>query len=501
MTYLEFQAEYDDKTEYVSYQTSNRLLVIADKAQFDAVLADLSANFRIFWLPLSNPGVRASALLCEQGVEILPVFINPDVQGYLGCFTLPGVTTSVYDVVLDLQQQPAIKSTIAPFGYYHVKNNVDVLAKTISELPNMIGQFDKPKYFQLDTHKCAHNRRTIEGCRQCIDVCATDAISSESGVIQINPYLCQGCGDCSSICPSGAVSYQYPDRLRILMAIKQMLAEYPAILLLHSGKLPDNISDPQIITTFTVEALGSTGMDIWLSALAYGAQQVWLLDTVDLTAETRQTLTEQMTQANEILTGLGYAANLIQLAEPQQFVVNTDQQQMTKALYQPDVDKRTAIRMAIEHLLKQANSTVQSCHLSTPASFGAIKVNQEGCTLCMSCVSVCPSRALLAATALPQLKFIEAQCVQCGICRDACPEQVISLVPRYLYDSVAARKPRLLHEEQPFHCIVCDKPFAAQNMINTIMEKLRHHSMFQGEKKRQLMMCEDCKVISLFDNQ
>ncbi len=501
MLYPEFQAEYDDHVEYVSYQTSNRLLIIANKTRFDYALASLNKNFRISWLPTDNPGIRIEMLLHEQGVETLPALDSPEIKGYLGYFTLLGVTTSVYDLVLDLQQQPAIKSAILPFGYYHVKDNLDGLVETISELPDMIGQFDKPKYFQLDTQKCAHNRRGIEGCRQCIEVCATDAISSESGVIQINPYLCQGCGDCASICPSGAISYQYPERLQTLMTIKQKLAAQSAILLLHSGKLPDNINCSQIISSLTVETLSSTGMDIWLSAIAYGAQQVWLLDTGDLTAVTLQVLTELITQANEILAGLGYAANLIQLAGPQQFVVNSEQLQIAKAIYQPDADKRTAIRMAIEHLLEQADTTAQSCHLSTPASFGAIEVNQAGCTLCMSCVSVCPTQALLSASELPQLKFIEAQCVQCGICSHACPEQVISLSPRYLYDSVAARKPRLLYEEQPFHCIVCDKAFAAQSMINTIMEKLQHHPMFHGEKKRQLMMCEDCKVISEFDNK
>jgi hypothetical protein len=69
-----------------------------------------------------------------------------------------------------------------------------------------------------------------------------------------------------------------------------------------------------------------------------------------------------------------------------------------------------------------------------------------------------------------------------------------------LFDSTLARKPIRLHQETPFLCINCQKPFATESMINTILQKLQHHPMFQGQRKQQLLLCEDCKIATHFDN-
>ncbi len=50
----------------------------------------------------------------------------------------------------------------------------------------------------------------------------------------------------------------------------------------------------------------------------------------------------------------------------------------------------------------------------------------DDCTLCMSCVSVCPTRALHAIGDRPGLLFVEQDCIQCGMCEKACPEKVIT---------------------------------------------------------------------------
>ena len=64
------------------------------------------------------------------------------------------------------------------------------------------------------------------------------------------------------------------------------------------------------------------------------------------------------------------------------------------------------------------------------APYGAVHVDTDACTLCLSCVSLCPSGALLDNADLPQLRFQEDACLQCGICATICPEQAITLEPR-----------------------------------------------------------------------
>lgn len=154
----------------------------------------------------------------------------------------------------------------------------------------------------------------------------------------------------------------------------------------------------------------------------------------------------------------------------------------------------------MQHLHQQIETTTEILALDKNSAFGEIKVDTNTCTLCMSCVSVCPVGAVLDGVDKPQLNFIEDLCVQCGICEQACPEDAIELNARFLFNTEAVRKPRLLHEEAIFHCISCNKGFATQKMIDTMIEKLKGHAMFQGEALERLKMCEDCRVKAMFND-
>ena len=119
----------------------------------------------------------------------------------------------------------------------------------------------------------------------------------------------------------------------------------------------------------------------------------------------------------------------------------------------------------------------------------------------MACVSVCPAKALLDGQDTPALRMVEANCLQCGLCESACPESAIELRPRYRYDSIEARKINTLHEEKPFECIRCQKPFATNKIIQSMFAKLDGHWMFADDTaKRRLKMCEDCRVIDIFEH-
>ncbi|MBN9619126.1 MAG: DEAD/DEAH box helicase, partial [Actinobacteria bacterium] len=73
------------------------------------------------------------------------------------------------------------------------------------------------------------------------------------------------------------------------------------------------------------------------------------------------------------------------------------------------------------------------------APFGAVTVNVEGCTLCLSCVSACPTGALSDDPERPMLRFTEDACVQCGLCKATCPEKVITLTPQIDFRAATAR--------------------------------------------------------------
>jgi len=133
------------------------------------------------------------------------------------------------------------------------------------------------------------------------------------------------------------------------------------------------------------------------------------------------------------------------------------------------------------------------------APFGAVELKVEGCTLCLSCVSACPTGALSDDPERPMLRFTEDACVQCGLCKATCPEKVMSLVPRLDFHAGAASA-RVLKQEEPFHCIRCGKPFGVKSTIERVAAKLAgQHWMYKDSANRIdiVKMCEDCRVTSV----
>jgi ferredoxin len=160
--------------------------------------------------------------------------------------------------------------------------------------------------------------------------------------------------------------------------------------------------------------------------------------------------------------------------------------------------------MALEHLIARAPlmtevSKPQASAIALPAvgsPLGAINVNKERCTMCLSCVSSCPAGALKDNSELLQLQFIEKNCVQCGLCEQTCPENAINLVPQLLL-TPERKEARALNTAKMFHCTRCAKPFGTEMAITNMFTKLAGHSMFQGAAAERLKMCMDCRVIDL----
>ncbi|MEP5980867.1 MAG: 4Fe-4S binding protein, partial [Marinobacter alexandrii] len=137
--------------------------------------------------------------------------------------------------------------------------------------------------------------------------------------------------------------------------------------------------------------------------------------------------------------------------------------------------------------------------LPVGAPYGAIEIDSDKCTLCLACVSLCPTGALNDHPDRPEVQFTENACVQCGVCESTCPETAITLKPQ-LDLSKDALSARALHGEEPFECVSCGKPFGVASTINRIVEKLENqHWMYTNSDNVQLIkMCDDCRVKAQF---
>lgn len=515
-------------TAVVSYQSSGRLAIIGPEPVALEALRKLSGDLPCTVLVPGagrpDPGGLDGSSVVQGG--------RPIVQGRLGRFVInletpdgsvslaeaAGLSVEHFDLVLDLQESPLLGHEVPPVGYYAPAGDAAALERALVELPEMRGEFEKPKYFNFDPEICAHSRSSLKGCTRCIEACPALAISSAGDVVSVDPYLCQGAGSCVAACPSGAMTYAYPavsdllERLRgLLDAFRGAGGAHPALVFhdawsareLHERLATDLEED---LIPIELEEIGSAGMDTWLAALAYGARGVVICTGGGTPARMRRELAEQVGFARGVLAGMGYATGAIALArcdlrgESDEAWESLPQESLVRpARFAAPDDKRQILRLAIEHLHRQAPAPRKVAELPPGAPFGEVRVDKEACTLCMGCVSVCPVAALSAGGDLPQLRFTEWNCVQCGLCEQACPEDAIRLRPRLLFDAEARQQPRVLHEEPPFCCVSCGKPFTTAGLLGKLQRKLEGHWMFQTEEaRRRLQMCEHCRVKDMF---
>lgn len=434
----------------------------------------------------------------------------------LGALLAPPVDR--FDLVVDLGTPRLLRQAMPPLGYYAPGPEPAARAALLEVLPEMRGEFEKPRYFNYNPDICAHGRSGKRGCTRCIDACPAEAIVSLGGKVQVNPYLCQGGGTCATSCPSGAMTYAYPVPGDLLGALQRLLRDYrdgggasPSLLFHDAASVaafaPVIADMPERVLPVQIEEIGSVGIDAWLACLAYGAEAVALLTCDATPPQVIETLQEQLATAQAILAGMGYPEGRLRLVNGDQAAgalqalaeLPTGQLQQAATFAAPPADKRGTLRLALEHLQSQAPALKRIAPLPAGAPFGEVRVDATACTLCMSCVSACPTSALRDGRSLPQLHFREWSCVQCGLCERTCPEAAITLVPRLLYDTAAREQPRVLHEEQPVCCVACGKPFATRAMLDKLSRKLEGHWMFRDEAaRRRLQMCEDCRVRDMF---
>ncbi len=531
-------------TSLVEYQSSGELLILdqfrsmGDEERALELARQLSGQLRcsVFIAGLAPTGAteRVDGVLAAKGIK-MAVGRLVALTGHLGRFEATigtgkgeanlarhlGLGRGHFDLVLDLSAPPHFRQDVAPLGYYAPQDNAQALERALAELPDMVGQFEKVKFFNYDADICAHGRSGLSGCTRCIAACPTQAIASIGEQIEVDPYLCQGAGSCATACPTGAITYAYPAASDLQNAIRTLLRHYreaggrePCVLF-HDAEdgrqLLERIAPglPEHVIPLEVEEIGSVGLDTCLAALAYGAGYVVLLATATVAPSVRGEVAMQLEFGAAILEGMGYRRERLQLlgAGDEAVVAETlatlsSEQAQPPAGFAGLDEKRTVIRLAVDHLYAHAPVKGPLVDLPGGAPFGEIRVDRQGCTLCMACVSVCPHSALSAGGELPQLLFDEQNCVQCGLCATGCPEKVIELAPRYVYDPELRKATRILNEEEPFCCVACGKPFATQSMMNKLQEKLKGHWMFQKpDALGRLRMCEDCRVKDMFTHE
>lgn len=411
------------------------------------------------------------------------------------------------DIILDLTGGiPLFPAPEKREGYLRADpRSLPAVADAILGASQMVGTFEKPLYVALAPHLCAHSRAGQVGCSNCLDICPTSAIAPAGEHVEIDPMVCAGCGECAAVCPSGAITYDAPPPDLTFRRIETLASAYrkaggtaPRLLVHDAGFGAEMIrliarhgpGLPADMIPLDVTALAGFGHAEILAALASGFADVTLM--LSPTTE-RDALDREVPLARAIA---GEDAVLVHaLTDPDElghalFNSTARTKPCAKSVL-PMGSRRQVTRLAAKALHPETDILP----LPENAPYGAVLVDTEACTLCLSCISLCPSGALNDNPDKPELKFQEDACLQCGICATICPEDAIGYVPRLNLTDTALTQVTL-NEEEPFACVECGTLFGSRSTIERIMGKLAgNHPMFAtSDQARMIQMCDDCRV-------
>ena len=427
-----------------------------------------------------------------------------------------------YDIVIEIGTGPARFTPHGREGYFHARPEQEARLNEIAlQASRLVGTFEKPLFVRYEAARCAHARNGIEGCRRCLGACPTRAITADGDGVRVDVIACEGCGDCAAVCPSGALAYMAPLRNDFLKRAHAMLRTYievggerPVLLVheeKHGGELLAMLArfgdgQPANVLPLALHSIAAVG-HAWLVALAaMGYARVVLLAPRHKLAEL-EPLQGEVALTGALLRAVGRDANtarLVTVADPFELaeaLAKLNGEALTtpeRVVAPPAGNRRELVRLSMERLAAQAENVPEVVALPAGAPYGAVTVDGERCTLCMSCVGACPAGALGHNPERPQLRFVETACLQCGLCARTCPEDAITLSPRWNFRPEAAEWV-VLAEDEPAVCPACGKAFGSKKAVESVIARLAGvNPMFaSAEDQALLRYCEDCRVIAL----
>ncbi|HYZ61195.1 MAG TPA: 4Fe-4S dicluster domain-containing protein [Acetobacteraceae bacterium] len=417
------------------------------------------------------------------------------------------------DLILDLSGGAPLFPPGLRDGYLRADpDSPTAVRDAIAQAHDLVGQFEKTRYIAFQPSLCAHSRSGIVGCRRCLDLCPAGAITPSGAHVSIDPVACAGCGQCAAACPTGAASYAVPPvdaamrQLRALLLTYRREAGADAVVLVHDGAhgaaVVGALDLPPNMLPLPVNEITQVGIEMVAAAFAYGAGALRFLSR-GRPRHSIAGLEQTVALADAVLGGLGFGAGRVAIIGEDDPYALQDVLAAVPVLaaaprpssFLPMGEKRALMRFALRELHRAAPAPVDVIDLPPGAPFGGVALETEACTLCLACVSSCPTGALSADPDRPALRFTEEACVQCGLCQATCPEKVISLVPQLDFRTSAA-DPRTLKEEEPCECLRCGKKFGVASTIARVTAKLAQHWMYRDQPWRLdlIRMCDNCRA-------
>jgi ferredoxin len=459
-----------------SAEISNEvLLIINSQDEYDNFLSNIEAkDFELF-------SINADILKSISGnIGNLQVIVDDEGEE---------ITLNVSQIVwFDAKQTQ--KERIGIFN-----SNLSNIQEVIISLKQNINSYSYKKFITYEPTICQYTERRVEICTKCEDVCPTVAITKndKTKTLTFSQIDCFGCGGCVSVCPSGSLDYAPTNRDSLFEMSKFYKDTHPLIiplkmdiqnleLELKDNVLPFAIEGEKFLdesSLLTLLQLSGSQVIFYCDFLSKGtADSIRILNDI---YQKRFGLDAVLVASNE--EELSLALEKVSFVEDSYFNFN-----------QSGLKKREVFSQRLQKIV--GNEDLGIVTTGEYIHYGTVKVNQDNCTLCLSCVGACNVDALFANESDFTLRVNPSLCTSCGYCEISCPEidcltiqmDEIQLQPMWFKENVLAK-------DKLFACVECGKEFATTKAIEKIASIMAPIFEKSSEtKKRTLYCCEDCKA-------
>jgi ferredoxin len=405
------------------------------------------------------------------------------------------------------------------------------LDRVAAQVAEFTGTFSKPEHLRYDAAVCAGGSADLQVCGRCIPACPYDAVHRDADNplrVRVEHLACEGCGACASACPTSALRFTGPAPEELYARMAAMLAPSsagsagpaPAIVFhceqqgqaLLQWAAAQGARYPARLLPVQVPCLRYVSDAAMLGAIRLGAAGVGLLGCEACPNGERTLLLQKLELAQQVLDAFGLGSGRVRLLTVDEGTrpdglqaLHTFSASLGDAAPLPPKGRRyhatgnrEVLADAIEAFISATGKEVGGLRLSPEQPFALAAVNDSGCTLCRACATVCPTHAFAFDVDAQTLSFKHIACVNCGLCEQVCPENVITL-RRELYLERAGLDYVEVARDELVRCARCDKPYINRRALEIIQARLRGAEAvldFSGQRERLLGMCPDCRAIA-----
>ena len=388
----------------------------------------------------------------------------------------------------------------------------------------------KPVHITYNTDICAGGTADQEACGICIPACPYEAISRDAQNhlrMQVDHMTCEGCGACVSACPTTSLQFTEPSPHELYTQLAALLTPRPGhsdgerlTILFDCGEQGRRVLEeagqrplpyPASVLPVEVPCLRYVSEANRLAAFRLGAAGVCLLGCETCPHGERELLSQKFDFCRLTLDAFGLGPERLRLITAEN---GTEAEAITtlwrfaETLNATPIHwdgqpmrhwgSREVIADTIATFIEQIGREPGRRPLDASQPFAFADVDAAGCTMCRSCVNVCPVYAFKFEESSSSLKFKHIDCVACGLCEKVCPENVITLRREIFFERDALDHQTVVQDDM-VSCAKCGKPYINRKALEAVEARvLSLESLldtFSGNRRSLLRMCPDCRAV------